>query len=240
MDDAVTDNDQPEITEEQDHSQDEPAVITLKSRDVSVVVSDDSVQKQSRNGGVPVTPAPHPDEPFLERYKWWVLGGAIAAAVLAIGLVAFLFLSDSSKSQSADVLLEPARRVDAINADIGNTTSIAGFNRAGDRVGRVQTELSGAQQQAQLIDNDEVRAATLGLLAAEDQLMTAYDDLASIHNPGSSASRDIYEDAKDAKRQIITTIDRLKVIGLEEAPSPYPNSRNLDRAVKSLKVQLGG
>lgn len=237
MDEIGTNDDDLDAVEHQGDETGDLPLITLKSRGVSVEIDD---VPRHAGAGDPFTPAPHPDEPFLERHKWWVLGAAVATALLAAALVLVLFFSDSSKSQAVEVLISPARRVDAIDADVGNTASIAGFNRIGDRVGRVQAALSSARQQAQLIGNDEVRAATLGLLAAEDSLMTTFDDLAAINRPKSSAAKSIVDDAKDREREIKSAIARLNEIGLEVTPSPYPSERELNRAVDSLRDQLGG
>ncbi|MBJ7458387.1 MAG: hypothetical protein JHD02_04285 [Thermoleophilaceae bacterium] len=214
---------------------DDVAVITLKSRGVTV-----DMNAEAEPGGESVTPAPHPDEPFLVRHKWWVLGGAIAIALLAIVLVYLLLFRDTSKSQAVTILIDPSARVSNISADVGNATTVAAFNRAVSSVSRAQSAVDSAKQSAQQIGNDEVRAGTLALLGAEDELLDAYDNLGSLNRLSGDAASEATETVDDAADAVQRAVSNLQTQELEEAPHPYPNLRLVNGAVRTLEQITSG
>jgi hypothetical protein len=63
----LIDDDQTYEEGTEEYESDELPVITLKSRGVSVDMNEDYAPAV----GDAVTPAPHPDEPFMVRHKWW-------------------------------------------------------------------------------------------------------------------------------------------------------------------------
>jgi hypothetical protein len=231
----LIDDDQTYEEGTEEYESDELPVITLKSRGVSVDMNEDYAPAV----GDAVTPAPHPDEPFMVRHKWWVLGGAIAIALLAIVLVYLLLFRDTSKDQAVTILIDPSARVSNISADVGNATSVAAFNRAVSSVSRGQSAVDSAKQTAQQISNDEVRAATLALLDAEDQLLAAYDDLGSLNRLHGDAASEASGNVNDAADEVQHAVSQLQAQQLEEAPHPYPNLRYVNGAVRSLEHQLG-
>lgn len=228
-------DDQLEGEEFEDGESGDLPVITLKSRDVSVALDAPAARRER----APVTPAPHPEEPFMVRHRWWLLGGAIALAVLAVVLVYLLLFRDTSKSQAVEVLIEPSAAVTNISADVGNSTSVAAFNRAARSVSRAQASVDAARQSAQEISDDQVRAQTLALLDAEDALLSAYDDLGSVNRLESSASADAADQVDEKADEVGRAVAALQALGLEEAPHPYPNLRYVSGAVHSLNRQMG-
>lgn len=232
----MSDDDQTyEELEHDEYESDELPVITLKSRGVSVDMNDEAPLASQ-----PVTPVAHPDEPFLVRHKWWVLGAAIAIALLAILLVYLLLFRDTSKKQAVTILIDPSARVSNISADVGNATTVASFNRAVNSVSRAQSAVDTAKQSAQQLSNDEVRAATLALLEAEDELLAAYDDLGSLNRLGGDSATEAAERVDDAADDLESAVSQLKVQELEEAPRPYPNLRLINGAVRTLEQRTGG
>lgn len=211
-------------------------VVTLKSQAISVSVDDDL---PTTSGGA-IAPAQHPQEPFLVRHRWWVLGGSIAAAVLALILAWFMLFHDTSKSEAVELLIVPSARVSAISADVGNATSVAGFNRAAKSVARARSTVDTARATAQQLSNDEVRVQTLALLDAEDGLLDAYGDLDSITRMQSAEAETVAEKIDRSVEDVDDAVVRLQALQLEEAPRPYPDRRSLSAAVRATGNQLGG
>ncbi|MGH2958232.1 MAG: hypothetical protein ACRDKE_01390 [Solirubrobacterales bacterium] len=209
-------------------------VVTLKSQAVSVSLDDVGPAV-----GAAVTPAPHPTEPFLVRHRWWVLGGSIVVAVLALVLAWFLLFHDTSKSEAVEVLIVPSSRVSAISADVGNATSVAGFNRASKSVPRARRTIETARQTSLQIRDDQVRSQTLALLDSEDALLDAYGELDSVDRLRSLESADVAEKIDDAADEVDDAVASLKSLALDEAPRPYPDERSIKSAVRSTGSQMG-
>lgn len=209
-------------------------VVTLKSQAVSVTI-DDYAPVQ----GGPVLPAAHPTEPFLVRHRWWVLGASVVVAILALVLAWFLLFHDTSKDDAVQLLIVPSARVSAISSDVGNSTSVAGFNRAAKSVPRARTTIDTARQSAQQIQDAQVRTQTLSLLDSEDALLDAYGELDSVERLRSIESAEVAEKISDSAEEVDDAVGALQALKLEEAPRPYPDGRSINSAVRATGSQMG-
>lgn len=210
-------------------------VVTLKSRAISVGLDDAA---PSRNGGA-FTPATHPQEGFLVRNRWWVLAGSIFASALALVLAWFMLFHDTSKKEAVELLVVPSGSVSGLSADVGNATSVAGFNRVARSVSRANSAVESARSAAQDLRNEEVRIQTLSLLDAESALLDAYGDLDSVTRLRSLDAGDVARKIERRADDVEEAVMRLQSLRLEEAPHPYPDRRYLRAAVRSTSNQLG-
>lgn len=224
-------------------------MITLKSKAVSMPVSNQPIQhvpaQQPISGGMAppmqtVQPAAHPEESFLVKNRWIVLGGAVLLAILLVALT-WLIFADSSRNKSAELLVSTAPRVDAVSADVASAIQVRGFQRASRRADTALPKIEQAKIDAQQISDGEIRQATITLLDAEREYMNAVQGLGSIRRVGDDQFVSSADEVDDAARSVDSAVRAMAQFELAADPTPYPNRRSLRAAESNLnKIAASG
>jgi hypothetical protein len=188
-------------------------------------------------GVIPVAvPAPTPDEPFLVRHRWKVLGGVlvlVVAITTAIVLIASGSGGDPDKDKATSVLSSSQQefsRVVVSATQAGKTDTLAAVGRDADSaIATIQSLQTGAGS----IKSQPVSAAVSGELGAEIQVLQGFSQLKAMKRDVKvlgTWQQQIHGVIDSAKTNLATAAAPVTALKLRDQAVVLPTAGAIDAA----------
>lgn len=196
----------------EDHNQ-EDSTITLKSTGASVPVSREALEPTPQaplSGGMApqgqvVQPLAHPQEPFLVRNRWWILGVAVVLSILLIGSAVYLLRDQSVKN--AETILQ--NNSQPVNTMASNMLSVYRVRDLRNKVSQAEIRITAIQESEKSLgekisdDQKQLREDVAALLAANIQYLRAITKFGSVKKLQDSRYKSAMRSLKLAQAQIV-------------------------------------